>query len=307
MDPIHKNPLALAKSGDDEIITWNDSEINDWSKAEALLIRGADVTREKMIKAPNLKIVAKHGVGVETIDVDAANELGIVVTNTPDANMESVAEMAVTFILMLSRCIPKSLEMFKEGFKDIGPSELTGMELFGKTVALIGLGKIGTRTGEILKSGFNMELVGYDPYVSGEKAKELGINKFESLSDMLSISDIVNISVPLLKTTINLINKKQFSMMKESAILINTSRGKIVNEKDLYEALINNKIRGAALDVFEIEPPQKDNPLFQLSNFIGTPHIGATTEEALIKMGQTALEEIYRVRDGKKPLYGINI
>lgn len=305
-EPIHKKPLDLAISGDDVIITWDDPQVNDWSQAEALLIRGAEVTREKMINAPNLKIVAKHGVGVETIDVKAANELGIIVTNTPNANMESVAEMAITLLLMLSRCIPRCMEMAKEGFSDIGPKELTGIELAGKTAGLVGLGRIGIRTGEILRNGFNMNLIGYDPYITITRAKELGITKYENLNEMLSLSDIINISVPLLSSTMNLINKEQFRVMKESAILINTSRGRIVNEKDLYDALLSNKIRGAGLDVFEIEPPKQDNPLFKLNNFVGTPHIGATTEEALINMGQTALEEIYRVRDGQAPLYRIN-
>lgn len=302
-DPIHDLPLAFAKKSNEEIITWNDPRINDWTEAEAILVRTAKVTKEKMLSSPKLRIIAKHGIGTDNIDLDAAKELGIIVTNTPHANMESVAEMAVALILSVARCIPRSVQMIRNGLDKLAPKELIGMELGGKTVGLVGLGRIGIKAGSILKNGFNMKLIGFDPYVAKEKAMEQGIEKYENLNEMLAVSDVVSISVPLLPSTVNLIGKEQLEIMKESAILINTSRGKIVNEADLYEALVNSKIWGAGLDVFEIEPPRKDNPLFSLSNFVGTPHAGAATEEALIKMGMTSLEEIFRVRDGVKPLY----
>jgi D-3-phosphoglycerate dehydrogenase len=301
-DPIHDLPLSKAKNSG-KVILWSDQEINDWSDADAIIVRTNKVTKDKMLKSPHLKIIAKHGIGTDNIDLEAAKELGIIVTNTPQANIESVAELAVSLILSCARNIPKAFGMVKEGIEMLAPKELTGIELYGKTVGLIGLGKIGLRVGTILRDGFNMNIVGYDPYLSFDKALELGVKKYDNLKDMLSISDTISISVPLLPSTINLISKDEFDVMKSTAILVNTSRGKIVNEADLYEALKSKKIKAAALDVFEIEPPLRENPLFSLDNFIGTPHIGAATEEALVNMGQTAVDEIIRVRDGLEPLY----
>lgn len=302
LDPIHTLPLSYAeKIG--EVVKWDDEKITDWSEAEAIVVRTTKVTKEKMLQSPNLKIIAKHGIGVDNIDLQAAKELGIIVTNTPRANMESVAELAVSLILSTARKIPKSLNMIQNGLDKLAPKELTGIELANKTVGLIGLGRIGHRVGEILKNGFNMKVVGFDPYLSYEAAEKLGVKKYEDLKEMLKISDVVSISVPLVPSTVNLIAKEELEVMKESSILINTSRGKIVNEADLYEALKANKIYGAALDVFEVEPPTNTNPLFELDNFIGTPHIGAASEEALIRMGQTALEEIERVKNSEEPLF----
>lgn len=302
IDPIHDLPLSYARKIG-EIITWDNPKIEDLSEAEALLVRTTKITREDMLKCPNLKVIAKHGIGIDNIDVKSAKELGIIVTNTPHANIRSVSEMAVSLILSIARNIPRAFDMIRDGHNELAPKELTGVELEGKTVGLIGLGKIGLNVGAILKDGFNMNLVGFDPYLNHQRAQELGIKKYDDLREMLKISDVVSISVPLLPSTINLIGKDEFEIMKKTAILVNTSRGKIVNEADLYEALSKGKIRGAALDVFEIEPPTNDNPLFSLKNFVGTSHIAAATEESLIKMGQTAIEEIIRVRDRVEPLY----
>lgn len=305
VDPIHKLPLSNARNSG-TVIKWDDEGINDWSNAEAIIVRTYKVTKEKMLQAPNLKIIAKHGIGTDNIDLNAARELGIVVTNTPHANVQSVAELAVSLTMSCARKIPKAYDMVKDGIDKLAPKELTGMELSDKTIGLIGLGRIGYRVGTILKNALNMEIVGYDPYLSDERALDLGVKKYDNLKDMLSISDVVSISVPLVPSTTNLLSKDEFEAMKNNAILVNTSRGKIVNEAALYDALKAKKIGAAALDVFETEPPIKESPLFTLDNFIGTPHIGAATEEALIKMGQTALEEIIKVRDGIEPLYIVN-
>lgn len=304
LDPIHNKPLSFAKENG-KVITWNYENINNLSEAEALIVRTSKVTKDIMLKCPKLKIIAKHGIGTDNIDLDAAKELGIIVTNTPTANLESVAELVVALTMSCFRNVAYSYDMVREGLDKVAPEELTGLELYGKTVGFIGLGRIGQRTGNIFKNGFEMNIIGYDPFMSEEKANEIGIKKYDNLKEMLADSDIVSINVPLLPSTVNLIGRSEFDVMKKSAILINTSRGKIVNEADLYEALRTKRIRAAALDVFEIEPPTKDNPLLSLNNFVGTPHIGAATEEALIRMGQTAVEEIIRVRDGLKPIYEV--
>lgn len=303
-DPIHNLPLSYAERIG-EVVKWDDKKIANWHDADAIIVRTAQITKEKMLQAPNLRIIAKHGIGTDNIDIEAAKELGIIVTNTPHANMESVAELAVSLILSCARKVPNALNMIRDGLDKLAPKELTGVELAGKTVGLIGLGRIGQRVGDILKNGFSMDVIGFDPYLSAEAAEKIGIKKYEELKEMLKVSDVVSISVPLVPETVNLISKSELEVMKYSSILVNTSRGKIVNEVDLYEALSAKKIRAAALDVFEIEPPSNKNRLFELNNFIGTPHIGAATEEALIRMGQTSIEEIERVKNGEEPLYKV--
>lgn len=306
MDPIHEVPLREASTVG-EVVKWDDERILDINFADAVIVRTAVMNKEKIDSMPNLKIIAKHGIGTDNIDLEYAKSKGIIVTNTPTANMESVAELAVSLILACARTIPYAYDLTKSGLERSAPKELTGIELGGKTVGLVGLGRIGQKVGTILKNGFTMKLCGFDPYMTEEKASELGITLFEDISDMLRVSDVVSISVPLTPGTTNLISEIEFSAMKSSAILVNTSRGKIVNEGALYNALLNKKIRAAALDVFEIEPPRTDNPLFDLPSFIGTPHIGAATEEALIRMGMTSVDEVKRFFNNEIPQYMVNM
>lgn len=306
MDPIHEIPLKEA-STIGEVVKWDDEEIKDVMSAEAAIVRTAVMNKVMIDSLPNLRIIAKHGIGTDNIDLDYAKSKGIVVTNTPTANMESVAELAVSLILACARAIPHAYDLTKSGLERSAPKELTGIELGGKTVGLVGLGRIGQKVGSILNNGFGMTLCGFDPYMSEERAAELGITLYKDLLEMLKVSDVVSISVPLTPGTTNLIAEDEFNVMKNSAILVNTSRGKIVNEGELFKALQNNKIRAAALDVFEIEPPRTDNPLFDLPNFIGTPHIGAATEEALIRMGMTSVEEIKRYFNNETPQFIVNM
>lgn len=304
-DPIHDLPLKEAESLG-EVVKWDEEQINNCSDAEAIIVRVTKIDKQKIDQMPKLKIIAKHGIGTDNIDLDYAKEKGIIVTNTPTANMVSVAELAVTLALCCARNIIKSNNMTKKGVDSLAPKELTGMEISGKVVGLIGTGRIGQKIGKIFQNGFGLEVHCFDPFITEEKANELGFKKFENLIDMLKEVDIVSISVPLTDSTKNLITEKEFDSMKSNSILVNTARGKIVNEKALYDALINNKIKSAAMDVFEVEPPEIDNPLLSLDNFIATPHIGAATEEALIKMGMTAVEEINMFKNNKTPRYIVN-
>lgn len=305
LDPIHDIPLKDAMSSG-EVTKWDEESIVNIKEAEAVIVRTAIMDKSMIDSMPKLKIIAKHGIGTDNIDLGYAKSKGIIVTNTPTANMESVAELAVSLALACSRKVVCAHDLTRNGLDKLAPKELTGIELGGKTAGLVGLGRIGQKVGSIFKNGFGMKLAGYDPYMSAEKAAELGIEKYENLSEMLEAADIVTISVPLTPETTNLIAAKELKLMKNTSVLVNTSRGKIVNEKDLYDALKNGEIMAAALDVFEIEPPKADNPLFSLSNFIGTPHIGAATEEALIRMGMTAVDEIRRLFDGKSPQFVVN-
>lgn len=273
---------------------------------DAIILRTAEVSREMISQAKNLKVIGKHGVGCNTIDLDAAKEYGIPVINTPHANTNSVAELIVGLMLNISRSIGYCDSVSrKEGFSRISPPEVEGMELTGKTVGLIGTGNIARRAGEILKKGFSVRLIGYDPFCSKEQAEAWGITKYEDLPDVLREADIVNVSVPLTKSTENMIGEEEFQYFKKEAILINAARGGIVNEDALYNALKSGRIRAAACDAFVKEPPTGENRLMSLNNFCATPHIGANTEDALYRMGMEVVAEVLDILNGKEPVHRV--
>lgn len=280
-------------------------DFNEIEKIDAIILRNVTVTREMMEKATKLKVIAKHGVGTNTIDVQAAKELGIKVIYTPSANINSVAELIVGLTLNLNRMICIANKNSRAGlYKKIAPPELTGTEIRGKTLGLIGMGNIARITAGILKGGFGVEVVGYDPYVTADKAAEMGYKKYDDLKELLEVADIINVSVPLTEGTRNLISGDVFECFKPGAVMINAARGGIVNEDDLYEALLNNKLRAAACDAFVVEPPTlENNKLLSLDNFIATPHIGGNTIESLFRAGKEVVEETLNVLAGKEPIH----
>jgi D-3-phosphoglycerate dehydrogenase len=273
-----------------------------------VIVRAAAVDRKMMEHAPNLKVIGKHGVGTDAIDLAAARELGKTVVFTPQANMEGVAELAVAFMLTTARHIPYGHAQLKAGaIAKIAPKELTGVELKDKILGLIGLGRIGQRVGEILNRGFGMSLVGFDPFLPDAKFSELGIKRAASVEELLPQADFINISVPLTPETVNLINTERLIGCKKTAILVNTARGGIVDENALCKALQSGMLRAAASDVFANEPIRPDNPLLALPNFVAMPHIGASTEESLVRMGETVVMDVLRVLHGEAPLYPVPV
>lgn len=301
LDPIDSEALEYAIERLD-IVDWRNVESKDYPIAEAVIVRTFKMTKEIMDQMPNLKIIAKHGVGVDNIDLDYAKSKGIIVTNTPQANMNSVAEFVIALALNCARKVTMAHNMVKEGIEKNSPFELAGFELQNKTVGLIGLGRIGTLVGTKLKAAFNTKVLVYDPYASESICEKEGFVKCEHLDQVLKESEIVSVSVPLTKDTENLISVRELSLMKENAVLINTSRGKVINEKDLYDALQQNKLFGAAIDAFAEEPVSKEHPLLTCNNFIGTPHNGANTRDALIRMGTEAVDEIVRLMSNEESL-----
>ncbi len=274
---------------------------------DGIIIRTDEVPREVIEKATNLKVIGKHGVGCNTIDLEAAKEHGIPVINTPTANMNAVAELIVGLMLDAARNISYcDIVTRGEGFSRIAPPEVEGTELTGKTIGLVGMGNIARRAGAILTGGFDAKLVGYDTYIPREQAEAWGIEQYDKLEDMLEVADVVNISVPLTPETKDMIGAEQLAHMKKSAILINAARGGIVNEDALYDALKNGVIRAAACDAFVDEPPNGENKLMSLDNFIATPHIGADTAESLERMGEQVVEQVLFVLDGGKPERTVN-
>ncbi len=302
---IHERALARLKERAD-VVDWNDPAARDLSSADAVIVRAARVTRAMMEAAPRLRVVGKHGVGTDNIDLAAARELGKTVVYTPHANMESVAELAVAFMLTMARRIPYGYGQLRAGvFTSICPPALTGTELNGKTLGLVGLGRIGQRICAILRSGFGMRAAAFDPALPEGVFAELGVERADTLEEMLPQADYINISVPLIPQTANLLDARRLALCRPTAILVNTSRGGIVDEAALHDALSSGKLRAAASDVFAVEPVRPDHPLFALPNFVGMPHIGATTEESLIRMGETVVDDVLGVLEGKAPRFPV--
>jgi len=248
---------------------------------EGLVIRSSTKVTAEVIKAArNLKIVGRAGIGVDNVDLTEASKHGIIVMNTPDSNAITTAEHAIAMIMALSRNIPQATASLREGKWE--KSRFTGVELMGKTLGVLGLGRIGSR---VVKRAIGLEInvIVHDPYMSREAVEKLGAELVD-LDELLRRSDYITIHVPKMPATINLVDEKQFDLMKNGVRIINCARGGIVNEEALYKAIIDGKVAGAALDVFEQEPPPKDHPLLKLDQVICTPHLGAATGEAQEKV-----------------------
>lgn len=293
-----KAEVFLAKSLEEA------SLIEQVKEVDGIVIRAnGKVTRRMMEVAPRLKVIGRHGVGVENIDLEAATEKGIWVVNTPDANDLSVAEHFFGLALMLSKMLKKGDLALREGRWE-ARYQYIGRELHGKTLGILGFGRIGKSIGRIGYYGFRMKILYYDALRFEEVEKEIGAVK-ASLEEILSQSDLISVNLPLVPGTKGLIGERELRMMKPTAYILNLARGPIWDEKALYRVLKEGRIAGAAADVFEVEPASKDHPLLELENFIGTPHMAAHTEEALKRMSLVA-EDVLRVLEGKEPVHPVN-
>lgn len=247
---------------------------------DGLLIRSeVKVVEEVINNADKLKVICRAGTGVDNVDIKAATKKGIVVMNVPGGNTISACEHTIGLILSMMRNIPQAYSLLKNGVWE--REKFMGSELQGKTLGLLGLGRIGSEVAKRMLS-FGMKVIAYDPYVSEEHGKQIGV-EVKSLEEVISEADIISLHLPKTETTKNLINKDIIGKMKDGVRIVNCARGGIVNENDLYESLKSGKVASAALDVFEKEPTTS-SPLFELSNVVMTPHLGASTEEAQIKI-----------------------
>ncbi|SHS25683.1 D-3-phosphoglycerate dehydrogenase [Mycobacteroides abscessus subsp. abscessus] len=254
--------------------------------ADAWIVGLESADKELLERATKLKVVAKHGVGVDNIDIEAASALGIAVTNAPGTNNDAVADLAFGLMLSVARSIPEANNLVKN--QKWG--RFDGVSVWGKTLGVIGLGAIGKGVAK-RASGFQMKVLGYDVSQPGPDEKELNIERV-TLEELLKKSDYISLHVPLNKHTEGLIGERAFEIMKSNAILINTARGGVIDEKALYEALTQNKIRGCGLDVFEQEPPVYPE-LMSCSNLVVSPHIGAYTNEAVQLTSEMSVQNIY--------------
>jgi D-3-phosphoglycerate dehydrogenase len=275
-----------------------------FGQCDGIIVGGRDKVPKDFIEyAPHLKVITKSSIGVEKIDVKSATEHGILVTNGPiPHNYIAVAEGTITLILSVLKRVFELDRMTRNG--DWRNYEILPRMLYQKTIGLIGFGRIAKSLVQRLQ-GWDVKIIVYDPYVSDDEINIRGANKV-SLDELLTQSDIVSIHVVLNNETTRLLNKENLDLMKSDSILINTSRGEVIDELYLYECLTGNKIAAAGLDVFEKEPALASNPLFQLDNVVVSPHGISLTAETLQQLSLTAIEECTLAIQGKTPQYIVN-
>lgn len=283
----------------------HDTLLAEISQYDALMVRSRTKATEDIVTAGadgKLKVIGRAGIGVDNIDIQKAADLGIKVVNSPTGATISVAELAIGHMLSLSRFLTKADVSMKQ--HEWIKKQLKGSELYGKTLGLIGCGNIGKKTAEYARA-FEMTVIGYDPFISKEDLQKDGILKKDEVVDIMKESDYISLHIPHIKQTHHIVNKEMLSKMKPTAFIINCARGGTIDEKALYDALKDKKIAGAALDVFEQEPP-KETPLASLDTVVMTPHIGASTKEGQIRAGIMCAEQIIKVLNGDDPDYWVN-
>ena len=294
MEILEKNGYILELNPFDRTMT--EDELIERIKGASALVAGSDKVTKRVLEAgsPTLKIVAKQGVGYNTIDIEAAKELGIAVTITPGANSKSVADLTMGLILNAAR----NISGMDRAIRNNGWYRYTGCELNNKIIGIVGMGHIG---GEVAKRAyaFGMKILAYDIYPRQDFIEKYNVT-YVSLEKLFKQSDVITLHAP----AINMINRDSLNLMKSTAILVNAARGELINEEDLYEALKNKKIGFAALDVYKNEP-LKNSKLTDLENIVFTAHAGAYTKSAIIGAGVIASEEIVRVLSGEEPKFNV--
>lgn len=269
-------------------------------EADALITRGnIRVTRDIMKASPRLRAVSVHGIGCDHVDLTAARELGKVVLNTPDALTITVAEMTIALMLSMTRRITAADKAMRTGGWERKYSDLIGVELMGKTVGLVGMGRIGAATARRLKA-FDVKLIYWNRTRHVDLEDEIGL-EWAELPDLIARSDIVSLHVPGTPETRHLIGAAQIAAMKRGAMIVNMARGAVIDEAALIEALRSGHISAAALDVYEQEPIKPDNPLLTMDNVTITPHLGACALEAMQRMATQVAEGVLDVLEGREP------
>jgi D-3-phosphoglycerate dehydrogenase len=295
-DPISPKGIALLQQRPEFKVTVLKQKTDESAllplvkDVQAMVVRSeTKITRNVIEAAPNLRVIGRAGVGVDNVDVDAATQRGIVVMNTPGGNTISTAELTFSMLMALARKIPQANASMKEG--KWSRKEFQGTELLNKTLGILGMGRIG---GEVAKraQAFGMKVVAYDPYLSMARAKALQVDLKENVNDVYAAADFITVHMPMTEETKGMVNAAAFAKMKRGARILNCARGGIINEADLYAAIQSGQVGGAALDVYETEPPPGDFPLRALPQVVMTPHLGASTEEAQENVGIEVAEAI---------------
>ena len=308
--PIHQRGLELLRA-DCDVREVHHGVVTDaemaaaLADADAMILRSVPLPGDLLRNCPRLKVIAKHGAGLDSVDLDVATELGIIVATSGNANSISVAEHAVTLMLAVMRRVPELDALTRTGgYRE--RERLTAFpDLFGATVGIVGFGNIGRSVAEMVGGGFRATVLAYDPMVSAEDIAAAGGEKVE-LDELLERSDVVSLHLPLTESTRHFIGGEQLARMKPGAILVNTSRGGTVDEEALAKALADGTLRGAGLDVFETEPPDVSAPIFAAPQVVVSPHAGGGTELARVRAATESAEAALAVLAGDKPRYVFN-
>tara|TARA_B110000438_G_scaffold301345_1_gene356000 strand:+ start:831 stop:1802 length:972 start_codon:yes stop_codon:yes gene_type:complete len=309
MGEIHKDGWKILEQNNYDVFEiknfTKENIIKQLQNVTAVGLRTATLKKDILMHCPDIKIISRHGVGYDNVDLDYLNEHYQALGITGTSNAISVAEHVMTMFMYLAKKINKSNELVRNGDFKKKSSIGNFFELYQKNIFILGFGRIGQAVAKRCL-GFDAKVIVYDPFVSEEFIIEAGCAKIDC-DEGIKQADFITVHMPLLKETKNLINKKQFENMKDNAIIVNTARGGIINEEDLFWALSNNKIYGAGTDVYEIEPPNINSPLFKLDNILFSPHNAALTLECRKRMAVEMSENILFFLEDKKKLNKKNI
>jgi D-3-phosphoglycerate dehydrogenase / 2-oxoglutarate reductase len=301
--PLHPDALARLQAVAHVI---EDGESENLPGAEVAII-GRSVVDDAFLEhaGPELKMVVRHGVGYNAVDVPAASARGVLAAYTPEGPTECTAEHAVGLMFAVAKCIAKADRYLHEG-RAYSRADLRGTELFGQTLGVVGYGRIGRRVTEMCALGIRMNVLVYDPFLNHVPALPDGVSIVQSLDELLAQADFVTLHTPLMPETHHLIGEAELLKMKPTAILINASRGPVVDEAALIRVLRTGHLFGAGLDVFEIEPPEPDNPLLHMENVVVTPHSAANTTQGSYRMSSSVVDQTLQVLGGEQPTFLID-
>jgi D-3-phosphoglycerate dehydrogenase / 2-oxoglutarate reductase len=301
LDPFYPSGVDFAQARAD-IIRWDDPRVANWHEdADGVMVRMTRIGADDMARAKKLRVISKQGVGIDNIDLAAAKARGIAVCRTPGVNKEAVAEMALTLALSVVRRVTEFDRQIRSGAR-VQRADFLGHESWQKVVGIVGMGNIGTLVARKWRGAFDASIIGFDPYVPADRWSELPHRRAASLAEMLPQVDILSLHLPLTPGSRNLIDGAALALMKPTAVVVNTSRGGIVNEAALYQAISSGRLFGAGFDVFEAEPPTADHPLVTLPTFVATPHAAGGTFETQWRSSMLTAEQLFEALAGGEPL-----
>ena len=309
IQPIHPAGIdVLAKAGlevREASATDMATVAQEIAAADAAITRNAGLDRTAMAAAPDLKVLGNHGIGTDPVDVSYATEIGLPIIYTPHANVQSVAEQAIAMMLAISKRVREADTAVREDRFDYRYAR-DFRELHGKTLAIIGFGRIGRRTAELARAAFDMRIIVYSPHVEATAIEAAGMEKWDDLDAVLGEADVVSLHQRLTPDTREWLDGKRISAMKKEAILVNTARGALVDAEALIAAVESGHLRGAAMDVFEKEPLPADHPYRGARGIVLSPHIGGATEEAMLRTAVETAEQVVDALAGRRPEYLVN-
>ncbi len=304
LDRLTDGPVAALRALTD-VVTFDDPAVAEWpDHAEAIVVRASYAPAADIARARKLRLVCKHGVGVEKVDLDAARDSGVMVTNVPGGSAQSVAELALGLTVAIARPFAFTDRQLRAGLID-DRDPFHGIELRGRTLGVAALGELGRAVVRTFRGAFDMRPVAWAPRTSAEDCAALGVEKLETMDELLAAADVLVICVPQTPETEGLFDEAAFRAMKPRAIAINVSRGAVWDEAGLDRVLASGHLLGAGADVFTVEPPPPDHPLVQRDNFVAAPHMGAMTEEALDRVGYIVAEQIGDMLAGREPKHRV--